>query len=128
MIYNLVKYLSDQLPALSFVTNGWEPNSERNSIMIRQTGGDQKPFNRKDYMAQVMSRAKNTVIAKTQVDAVFDLLKYKYGLLLPAVTIGVVVHAAVQTYQVAPIALPGYIGADNENLEMWSFSLTITTE
>ena len=128
MIYNLVKYLSDDLPALSFVANGWEPNSERDSIMVRQSGGTAKQYNRNDYMVQIISRAKNVVIAKTQIETVFAKLKYKYGLELTAVTIGVVVHDAVKTYQIAPIELPGYVGADKTNLEMWSFNSVITTE
>ncbi len=128
MIYNLVGYLITQLPALDFVANGWSPESSQDSIMVKQAGGTPGHwFPRTDYSVQIISRAKNTVLAKAQIEQVYSLLKNKFGLLLPEVTVDAV-YAAVQTYQISPVEAPGYIGADETHLEMWSFSLIITTD
>ena len=128
MIYNLVKYLTIQLPALNFVANGWSPESPQDSIMVRQSGGTVGHwFPRTDYNVQIISRAKNVVLSKSQIEQVYSELKNKFGLLLPEVTVDEV-FAAVQTYQISPIEVPGYIGADETHLEMWSLNLIITTD
>lgn len=129
MIYNLVGYVQSQLATIVIVANGWEPNSPKDSVTISQSGGEVKHYyNRKDFIVQVLSRAKSSIVAKTQIEAVFDLLLNKFGLVLPQVTVGSTVHSAVTTYQISPVELPGYIGADRANLEMWSLNFIITTE
>ncbi len=128
MIYNLVAYLVIQLPALDFVANGWSPESNQNSIMVRQSGGTVGHwFPRTDYNVQIISRAKNAVLAKSQIEEVYSELKNKFGIELPEVTVDAV-YAAVKTYQISPIEAPGYIGADETHLEMWSLNLVITTD
>ena len=128
MIYNLVAYLISQLPTLNFVANGWSPESPQDSVMVRQSGGTVGHwFPRTDYNVQIISRAKNTVLAKTQIEQVYSELKNKFGLLLPEVTVDEV-FAAVQTYQISPIEVPGYVGANETHLEMWSLNLIITTD
>ena len=80
MIYNLVGYVQAQLASLVIIANGWEPNSVKDSIMIGQAGGEVAHYyDRKDFNVQVISRAKNTVTSKTQIDLVFDLLKNRFG-------------------------------------------------
>jgi len=128
MIYNLVAYLIAQLPALDFVANGWSPESPQDSIMVKQAGGTVGHwFPRTDYNVQIISRAKNVVLAKSQIEQVYSELKNKFGLLLPEVIVDEV-FPEVQTYQVSPVEVPGYIGADETHLEMWSLNLIITTD
>jgi len=128
MIYNLRKYLTLNLPDITFYANGWRPSSARDSVMILQSGGDPKPwYDRTDWTVQVMSRAENIVNAKEQIDEVYEELKNRYGLELPAITVGTTLYPLVKTYQISPLQTPSYIGADNANLEMWSFNLIITT-
>jgi len=84
MIYNLRKYLTLNLPDITFYANGWRPSSARDSVMILQSGGDPKPwYDRTDWTVQVMSRAENIVNAKEQIDEVYEELKNRYGLELP---------------------------------------------
>jgi len=129
MIYNLMGYLITQLPAIDFVANGWVEASPVNSVLLRQSGGDfANWYSRKDFAIQILSRAETSVVAKEQIDDVFDLLKNKLRLLLPAKTVNSVVYPAVQTYQTSPVQVPGYIGADEANLEMWSVNFRITTD
>jgi hypothetical protein len=128
MIYNLVAYFKAQLPSLNFVANGWNPESPIDSLMIRQTGGEpQHWYDRTDWSVQIISRSKNPVLSKTQIDQAYSEIKNKFGIELPQVTVDGTVHSAVKTYQISPIEAPGYIGADEENLEMWSLNLSITT-
>ena len=129
MIYNLTSYLATQLPTIDFVVNGWVKGSPSDSVMLRQTGGNiEHWYPRKDFAIQILSRAETSVVAKEMIDDVFDLLKNKLQLLLPAKTVNSVVYPAVQTYQTSPVQVPGSIGADEANLEIWSVNFIITTD
>jgi len=129
MIYNLAQYLIVNLPLIKFVVNGFSPDSSQDEIMVSETGGEpQHWYERTDWAVQILSRAKNVNTAKKQIDDVYNKLKNRFGLLLPQVTIDGVLYPAVKTYQISPIQTPGYLGADEENIEMFSFNLTITTD
>jgi len=128
MIYNLVEYLKTELTTIDFVANGWMVDSPQNSVLVKQSGGDVKHYyERSDWRVQIISRAKNIVISKEQIELVYEKLKNRYGLSLPEVTVNEIVFVAVKTDQISPIQTPGYLGADNMNLEMWVFNLIITT-
>jgi len=128
MIYNLVQYLIVNLPLINFVANGFGPDSEQDIIMVSETGGDvQHWIDRTDWAVQVISRAKNMNIARKNAYSVYNLLKNKLEFMLPEVTVDEVVYPAVKTYQTSPLQSPGYLGADEKHLEMFSFNLTITT-
>ena len=128
MIYNLVEYLVIQLAAIDFVANSWGTKSPSDAVLVTQSGGDVSHYyDRSDHGVQVLSRAGSAVVAKEQIDNVYELLKNKFRILLPAVTVNEVVYAAVQTYQISPIQTPAHIGADDANLEMWSVNFVITT-
>ena len=97
--------------------------------MISVSGGVPNHwYDRTDWAVQIISRANNVTDSKTQIDAVYDLLKNKFGLALPVVTVDGVVYPEVKAWQIVPIQVPGYLGANKENLEMFSFNLTITTD
>ena len=128
MIYNLLQYLKTNLPTIDFVANGWNPDSDQDTVMISETGGDPKHwYDRTDWAVQILSRGKNTNIAKENADDVYNLLKNRFGLTLPQVIVNGVVYEAIKTYQISPLQTPSYLGATPENLEMFSFNLTITT-
>lgn len=128
MIYNLTQYLIINLAAIDFIANGWNPDSSKNSIMIRETGGDVKHFyNRTDWTVQILSRAEEVNIAKENIDNVYNLLKNKYGVLLPEVIVNSKTYLAVKTYQISPLQSPEYLGADEKHLELFSFNIIVTT-
>ena len=129
MIYNLGAYVVAELPAIDFAVNGWIITSPENSVMLRQTGGDVvHHYDRSDLAVQFLSRAESSVVAKEQIDDVYELLKNKLRILLPEKTVNAIVYPAVQTYRIVPMQAPGYIGADDVNLEMWSANFIITTD
>lgn len=129
MIYNLVAYLTAQLPLLAFIANGWDPDSPQDSIAVIDTGGDPQHFySRTDWAVQILSRANEVTVAKSQADSVYAVLKNKFGLLLPEVTVDTIVYSAIQTYQISPMQTPGYLGADEKHLEMFSFNIILITK
>lgn len=129
MIYNLVTYLKIQLPLINFVANGWDINSEQDSISVIDTGGDPKHFyERTDWSIQILSRANEINVAKKQIEDVYVKLKNKYGIILPEVTVDTIIYPAIKTYQISPNQTPGYLGADNKHLEMFSFNIIIVTK
>ncbi len=128
MIYNLVQYLIVKLPLIDFIANGFNPDSEQDAIMISESGGDPKHwFPRTDWAIQIISRAKNVHIARKNIYSVYNLLKNKLETLLPEIIIDGVTYLAIKTYQMSPVQSPGYLGADEKHLEMFSFNLTVTT-
>jgi len=129
MIYNLLQYLIVNLPLIVFIANGWSPDSDEDSVMVSDTGGDPKHFYlRTDWAVQIISRAMNVNVAKENVDNIYSLLKNKFGITFPEITVNGVVYPAVKTYQISPLQTPGYLGADEKHLEMFSFNLIITTK
>jgi len=128
MIYNLVQFLINNLPSIDFVANGFSPDSLQTQVMVSETGGEpQHWYDRTDWTVQVISRSAKVNVAKQNADSVYAILKNRFGLLLPQAIVDGVTYPALQTYQISPIQTPGYIGATEENLEMFSFNLTITT-
>lgn len=129
MIYNLVNYVQTQLSALVIVANGFAPDSPVEAITISQEGGTPGHwYDRNDNAIQILSRSNSTTKAKYNIELVYSLLKNRFGLLLPSVTVDSILYEAIQTYQISPIQVPGYLGNDDENLEMWSYNLMATTK
>jgi len=128
MIYNLVQYLINNLSSYNFVTNGWGPDSAQDLIMVSETGGEPAHwYDRTDWSVQIISRAKSVTKAKKQIDDVYALIKNRFGLELPEVTVDEIVYPLVKTYQISPIQSPNYFGANEMNMEMFLFNVTIVT-
>lgn len=128
MTYNLIQYLLTELPAITFVAEGFKPDDPKDVVMVQTSGGEPDHwYDRTDHRMQVLSRGETSILAKSNIESVYEKLKNRFGLLLPQVTVGGTLHEAVQTYQISPIQSPGFIGVDDQGLSMWSFNATITT-
>lgn len=128
MIYNLLQYLKDNLPEINFVVNGFGIDSKIDEVMIGETGGEpQHWYERTDWAVQFISRSSDVTVAKQNIEAVYNLLKNKFGVVLPRVIVGDTEYEEIKTFQISPLQTPGYIGSTEENLEMFSFNSTITT-
>lgn len=124
-----MKYLQNNIATIEFVANAWTEESPVNSILVVCNGGEPSHFvSRTDWTIQILSRAENVVKSETQIDLVYKLLKNKFRILLPSVIVNEINYPEVQTYQIVPIQAPGYLGADNINLEMWSYNMIVTTK
>lgn len=128
MIYNLYNYIKTQLTDLSLIVNGWEKDSPEESITMILRVGDPDHYDiRQESAVQFLSRAMDSNIALSNINEVYSLLKNRFGLVLPEVTVGETVFPEIKTYQISPMQSPGYIGSDGANLEMWSFNIMIVT-
>lgn len=129
MIYNLYQYLLTNLSSLVFNMHGWDLQSKEQSIAILETGGSPDHDNIKsDTAIQFLSRSLDTNIARSNIYQVYTLLKNRFGLVLPEITVGETLFPEVKTYQISPIQVPGYLGADGRNLEIWSFNIIVTMD
>lgn len=126
--YNLSQYLITEFPALDFVVNGFGQITIDDVIAINNYGGEpQHWYDRTDHSIQILNRNRSVVVGKEQALSVYNKLKNRFGLELPAVTVGGILYSAIKTYQISPIQAPGYIGVDARGLEMFSFNIVITT-
>jgi hypothetical protein len=128
MIYNLVQYVINNLSSLNIIANGFDPDSNSDQIMINVTGGEPQHFyNRTDWTVQILSRSKNVTTAKKQIEQVYNLLKNKFAIVLPQVIVDGVTYPTITAWQISPIQAPGYLGANQESIEMFSFNSIVTT-
>lgn len=128
IVYNLVTHLQTVLPSLIFVANGWLTDTPEESLNVIDNGGEDVAFYpRKNHLVQVISRASSKTKAQKNAQDVFEELRNRFGLELPAVTVDGESYDAVKTYQISPNQIPGYIGSDDSHLEMWSVNFRIIT-
>ena len=128
MIYNLLEHLKTELTSIIFALGGWGVNAPEECTTLIENGGISNHYNiREDYSIQIMSRAMDINIARANIYLVFEEVNNRFGLVLPEVTVGDTVFPEIKTYQISPIQIPGYLGADRSNLEMWSFNIMVTT-
>ncbi len=128
MIYNLTEYLQIALPTITFVVDGWIKESPEQSVLLIQNGGtSEHQYDRQEWLVQFLARAKESVAARQDIMTVYDELRNRFRLPLPQVTIDSVDYPALIAWQISPNQLPGYIGADKQNLQMWSHNVTVTT-
>jgi len=126
LIYQLTNYLKVQLNTYIFVSEGFLPKSSDNSIAIRQGPGQDSHFDiRTDFSVQIISRNVDIVVGKVAIDAVYNLLKNRFGLVLPTVTVDSVVYPELTTSQITPNQTPSKMGTDENNRWLWVFNSTI---
>jgi len=128
MIYNLAKYIDDNT-TIDLITNGYNPATEGDGVNIILSGGSDDSRGLKiDDNVQFLSRSTDQVTAYELIREVFDLLKNRFKILLPEVTVKNKVYPAVEVSQMLPRQTPGYIGTNNNGLHQWSVNFQITTE
>ena len=129
MIYNLQQYLIANLATILFVSNGYQQDTIDNAVMLSEGGGIPNPqIDRKDYAIQVMSRAKDKPKSRKLSMDVYSLINKKFGLLLPLASVDGESFPAVKTWKITAIALPGFIGNDENGRPLFSTNYTVTTE
>lgn len=126
--YNLFQYLKTIHPSIPFVVNGYGPRSPDTCIKINLSSGlPAHWYRRNDWSIQLLSRSDKLVISKTIIQEVYNSIENRFGLQLPEYTLGSLVFPTVKAYRIVPIQTPGYIGADENGREMFSFNITLTT-
>lgn len=127
MIYNLVEYIN-QNTSLNLDCNGFKPNSPDQSVSINEGSGDEQPwFDRVDTTVQCVSRARDKTDARVNAYEVYNLIKKKYGLELPEVTVKSTTYPAVTGWGIRPITTPQYAYDDDSGRAIYTFSVEVTT-
>jgi hypothetical protein len=128
MIYNLTGYLRTTIPSLKFYANGAPTDAPDTCIYVNDMGGSERPwFDRQESRIQIISRARSRDTAKQNADTVYKNIKKKFGISLPAVTVGGVLYPLVKTWAILPIEAPQYLTDDDSGAPLFVFTVTITT-
>lgn len=125
---NFVNYILTQLPLQKFVQDDFLICSPNNCTAIINNGGTQDGYyERQDFNIQFLTRNDDRYYAKKESQAIYNLIRNKFGLVLPEVTIGGDIYPEIITAKITPNQPPGAIGADDEKRFMYSFNIVITT-
>jgi len=128
LIYNLAKYIANQLPSIPIVVNGLQKNSTDTVIEIDDGGGTgEHNYDRNDFMIYMLSRSIDKTIAKKNLMDVYNLLNDKFGLLLPEETVATIVYPTVKTWRITSTNLPISLGSDENGKNLFSTNFIITT-
>jgi len=126
MIYNLSEYVKLN-SVITPITNGFDPESKSESVMLQLTGGEDRSRGLKvDDTVQFISKSKDKVTTYELIQIVYNLLKNRFGIDLPEVTVNSIVYPAVKVWQFIPLQNPGYIGTDDNGLHQWSVNFQVT--
>jgi hypothetical protein len=128
MIYNLAQYLRDNLAGLVIVVNGFSQDTVADANCLNLGSGFEQPwFDRQDTLVTVYSRAISGPTAYYQNNKIYDLIKKRYGIILPAITVDGVIYPEVKTWAIRPVNRPQYAYDDDEKRPTYMFSVDITT-
>ena len=127
MIYNLAKYITNN-SSLTINVNGFSPSSPDDTICINEGSGNERPwFDRKDTLVQFVSRSMDKTTSRKNAYTIYNLIKKKYGLTLPAVTVGSDTYAATTGWAIRPVNSPQYAFDDDAGRVNYTFTVEITT-
>lgn len=127
MIYNLVKYITDNT-SLTINCNGFSPDSPNDTVCVNEGSGDEQPwFDRVDTMVQVVSRSADKVTSRVNAYTVYNLIKKKTQLTLPAVTVASTLYPAVTGWGIRPVNTPAYAYDDENGRPIYTFTVEVTT-
>lgn len=127
MIYNLVKYITNNT-SLTIIANGFNPNSPDTAISINEGSGiEQSWFDRKDTIVQCVSRSMDKTVSRANAYTIYNLIKKKYKLTLPSVTVNTVVYAQTTGWGIRPVNTPQYAYDDDSGRSVYTFSVEVTT-
>jgi hypothetical protein len=118
MIYNLCKYLENELTGETIFRNNKVKIAPANQIPDRYILVIESPSTRTPWFGyieqsmQVITRDIDAPKARKLAYDIHDLLKTRFGLILPADTIDGITYPAFQIAQISSISEPQSIGAD----------------
>jgi hypothetical protein len=127
MIYNLAKYITNN-SSLTIVVNGFTPSSPNSTVCMNEGSGDERPwFDRTDTLVQFISRATDKTESRSNAYEIYDLIKKKYALALPEVTVGSTTYPAVTGWAIRPVSTPQYAFDDDAGRANYTFTVEVTT-
>ena len=128
MIYNLFEYLDTQLPGIECSCEGFREIEDDTCIELSGGMGNELPWLiRQEHIVSFLSRSTEATIARANALSVYNLIKKKYGLVLPAVTVNGTDYPAVKTWAIRPVNMPQASGRDEKGRALYAFSFEIVT-
>ena len=135
MIYNLVQYLRDQFPAEVIYPVEMYKTSTQQSIpdriiILRDSGGIEQPWTRySSPTIQIYSRDDNPPASRKLAYDIYDhFQEHQFGLILPAITVGVTTYPAVQIAQISAIQQPYKLNTDENGRTEYTTNYKIIFE
>ena len=132
MMPNFVAYLRTQFPAETVYQDERKKLSGQTTIparciLVLDNGGPEEPWIQDaQKMIQVITRDVDAVRARKLAWDIFEDATSRFGLILPAITVGGTVYPAVQVSQIAAVAQPYNMGQDADgrteyttNYQIW---------
>ena len=120
MIYNFAQLLRTQFPTEVVYVDGRVKLAGQASIPARcllviDTGGVERPWIlRQTATVQITARDVDAPRARKLAHDVFYYLTSRFGLILPQITIGGVLHPQIQTAQISATQMPYDLGPDED--------------
>lgn len=129
MLPQLIQYIAAALPAIVINMNGFQAEAPDDAVAVMRSSGTERPwFDRRDELVQVIARSKNRATAWSTADMVYNQIKKKYGLDLPAATTaGGTVYTGIKAWAIRPVNTPQFIGDDESGRALVSFTVEVTT-
>ena len=133
MIWQLTQYLRNKFPNEVFYietreirTDLLEESVPDRCILIREVAGSETAwFGYKEQQVSFLCRDIDSVRVRSLAYEIYDYMKSRYGIIIPAVTIGVTLYPQIQISAVNPLNLPQTVGKDEENRVEFTFTLNI---
>lgn len=126
ILYNLKQYLKNEFPAETIYAGSRKDGLSDRTVQIIDNGGTQEPWF--EFIAesiQIMVRDVDSPKAYKLAKDIYDKINNRYGLILPANTVGTDVYPEIQTAQISANATPGYIGDDDNGRSEYSTNFRI---
>jgi hypothetical protein len=131
MIWQMQRYLEILFPNEIFYVNmryKTFPDKEvpdRNILIQELPGTEGALYKYKQFVLQFIVRDIDQVKAKALTDQIYKELHGRFGLELPAITIGGIVYPKVKTGQISSQTTPQSLGEDENGRPEFSFSMKI---
>lgn len=128
MIFNFMKHLRDSFPVETFILDGWHDETS-DGILVTRTGGiDNHYTDRIDHSIQLRSRNQDRNLAHQKLIAVYEGIRNRFGVKLPAVTIRGRVYPAIISSAIRTMQYPGYLGVDAGGYHQYTFNIMVTID
>lgn len=126
IVYNLKQFLNSELPSEKVYVGPLRGEIPDRTIQLIPSGGvPQAWYQYVTESIQIMVRDIDGPSTFKLAKDVYNILNNRFGLILPANTVGTVVYPEIQTAQISANQLPGYIGDDDNGRAMYSTNYRI---
>lgn len=131
IVRQLAEYLKNKFPAELFYTNervklALQDIIPDRNVLLMDSGGNEVPWYKwQSATVQIIARDVDPVEAQDLSEGIFADVTSRFGLILPAVTIGTKTYPQKQTGAITAIQTPSNLGNDSEGRIEYVFNILI---